>query len=167
MKRLPRIERPKKESMTSLTRSHTKHHLVGIGSLAITLVALILFSLEVGCVEQNQTTDHEIAHNSRASLEASEALMDWLSESVELMVQHKANCADMAYHLAAARATTAKKRAEWRKLGAGEVLARKAIQDPAFGRDLNQLILKGDLVYSYCAYQSSFRDKMRALVANE
>ena len=160
-------ENPKNESMASLIRSRPKRQRLIFHSLAVTFIALILFSLAMGCDEQSQRVDRQVDYNSKASFDASEALLDWLSESVELMVQHKASCAEMARHLATARSATAKKRAEWRTLGAGEVLARRAIQDPTFGRQLNQLILKGDLVYSYCAYQSSFRDKMRVLITNE
>ena len=52
----------------------------------------------------------------------------------------------------------------WRALEAGQALAQRATIDPEFGRTLNQLILKGDLVHSYCAYQSRFRDRLKSLL---
>lgn len=99
---------------------------------------------------------------SLESLEASEALLNWLEERVELMVQLKADCNEMADQMFLKTSKARVQLKAWRELRAGELLALKASRDPAFGRELNQLILKGDLVHSYCAYQSEFRARLKS-----
>ena len=104
-----------------------------------------------------------MSHNRLEAYKASEELFTWLEHRVELLVKYKANCENMALALMQDQKVYAQKLKHWRKLKAGEVLAQRGIKNIEFSRKLNQVILKGDLVHSYCAYQSSFRKLLERL----
>ena len=121
--------------------------------------------LLLGCnnLEPNKVSVNQISYESEESYKASNELLEWLSRRVDMLVKYKANCRNMALALVKDQTDYADKLKTWRKLGAGQVLAQRAIKDLEFARKLNQLILKGDLVHSYCAYQSDFRDLLERL----
>ena len=130
--------------------------------ISLSFILLVVgLSFFCSCTHEN---DVDLSTSvSPKALEASEELLAWLNERVEMMVLSKANCTQMAYQMVTSSADSRSQLSKWRSLHAGETLAQRAIKDPEFGRQLNQLILRGDLVYSYCAYQSSFRDRLKTL----
>ena len=111
--------------------------------------------------------DHLLSHDMSTKhidrYQASEELLAWLEQRVELLVKHKANCQTMALALVQDQKSYAQKLKHWRKLQAGKVLAQRGVKNLEFSRKLNQVILKGDLVHSYCAYQSDFRELLERL----
>jgi hypothetical protein len=40
-------------------------------------------------------------------------------------------------------------------------MIERASSDEAFARELNRIIIREDIVHTYCAYQESFRDQLR------
>lgn len=132
-----------------------------IKSLLITLLPLFISPLIVSCAG-----DGGAPSVSPERKEAGGELLSWLESRVELMVQSKASCEEMASKLAQGHHSSERERKRWRELKAGEWLAQEGLRDPNFGRRLNQLIIKGDLVHSYCAYQSKFRDQLSAAIAS-
>ncbi len=133
-----------------------KSHLL----LRLQIISITLLS-GVAC---ESTTPNAYSLDAQ-SYQASEALLAWLKHRVDLLVKHKADCQDMALALFKDQAAYKQQLNEWRKLKAGSALAQRAIKNSEFSRSLNQLILKGDLVHSYCAYQSDFREQLQRLNA--
>lgn len=126
-----------------------------IGAILIGSAGLILTT-----GDRSLASDHQVSQTK----EASKALHSWLKHRVDLMVKTKASCEQMAIALSNDQIKNKDKIKRWRALEAGQALAQRATIDPEFGRTLNQLILKGDLVHSYCAYQSRFRDRLKSLL---
>ena len=98
---------------------------------------------------------------SSSEIQESEALLTWMKNRVTLMVDHKASCEGMARALLEDHRKHQEQLKGWRSSGTAQVLMARAQRDEAFARELNGLIIKGDLVHSYCAYQESFRDQLR------
>ena len=105
--------------------------------------------------------------NYEEAYRSSNELLNWLDNRVDILVKYKANCRNMAFALVKDQNDYSDKLKVWRKLGAGKILAQRAVKDIVFARRLNQLILKGDLVHSYCAYQSEFRELLERLNSME
>jgi hypothetical protein len=126
-----------------------------IGALIIVCAGVILTT-----GDRSLASEHQVSQTK----EASEALLSWLKHRVDLMVKTKASCEQMAIALSNDQIKNKDKIKRWRALKAGQTLAQRATIDLEFGRALNQLILKGDLVHSYCAYQSRFRDRLKSLL---
>lgn len=120
----------------------------------------ILFAYTASC-SPLKMDDQSI---SQEEVKASQALFEWLESRVELMIKNKANCEDMARELAKDQLKMKLQLRQWRSIGAGDILTRRAANSPEFERELTQLVLKGDLVHSYCAYQSNFRDQLQVFL---
>ena len=101
---------------------------------------------------------------SSEEMKASQDLLVWLESRVDIMVKNKASCENMARELAKDQMAMQPQLKQWRQAGIGAVLTRRAAAQPELERELTQLVLKGDLVHSYCAYQSNFRDQLKRLL---
>ena len=121
---------------------------------------LITFASTVSCLSV-KPSEQSISSDE---MKASQALMLWLESRVDLMVKNKANCEIMARELAKDQMAMQPQLAQWREAGIGTVLTRRAAAQPELERELTQLVLKGDLVHSHCAYQSNFRDQLKQLL---
>lgn len=129
----------------------TYHQLTLLLTLAFAL-SILLSACDINSVSKL---------NHAQAYEESEALLTWLEERVDLLVKHKADCSEMAQALVAHQKKHQEQINHWHKIAAGQMLANRALQDQALDRRLKKLILKGDLVHSYCAYQSNFRDLLK------
>ena len=95
-----------------------------------------------------------------AAREAGLKTLEWMQRRVALMVETKASCDQMASALLTQDGESSAERAAWRAAGAQEWLVARAQVDKDFERTLGDLIAKGDLVYSYCAFFESFRQTL-------
>ena len=111
----------------------------------------------------DRLSSHDMSTKHIDTYQASEELLAWLEQRVELLVKHKANCQNMALALVQDQKNYAQKLKHWRNLEAGKALAQRGVKNIEFSRKLNQVILKGDLAHSYCAYQSDFRELLERL----
>lgn len=125
----------------------------------IYLKSLYLF-IFIGLMTYNCTpiSTHQSNEKNVISLKETQEFMQWLDKRVDLMIRYKASCQQMADALHRDHKMMMSKLKKWREQGLGELLAKRAVSDPSFSQKLTQQILKADLVYSYCAYQVSFRD---------
>ena len=120
----------------------------------------ILCSILIACATP---VNEGFEGNSGQRQEETERYLEYLEEQTEMMVKNKASCKDMGDRLYAQHQTIKPKLKLWKQLKFGDYLAQKSVEDPSFAQKLNQLIIKADLVYSYCAYQSSFREYLNKL----
>ena len=123
--------------------------------LICVFISFIILHSAVSCTQASSAASEE---NFELLSEESQEFMSWLNQRVDLMIRHKASCQQMAQALYDDHLATRAKRQKWKELKLGNTLAKRSIIDPQFGQLLTQQIMKGDLVYSYCAYQSSFRE---------
>ena len=87
--------------------------------------------------------------------------LTWMKSRVDLMVRHKANCAVMAEQLLEDDKRTEEQRRAWREARAQEWLIAKSAGDFEFQKELSELITRGDLVFSFCAFFEDFRDRLK------
>ncbi|MBM4290543.1 MAG: hypothetical protein FJ138_03155 [Deltaproteobacteria bacterium] len=126
-------------------------------SLALSLTLSLALSLALsGCADGRRPAVLDDAEARAAGLSA----RAWMERRVALMVEHKASCEQMAHALLSHDREAAPARAAWRAAGAQEWLVARAQVDKDFERALGDLITKGDLVYSYCAFFESFRQTL-------
>lgn len=78
------------------------------------------------------------------------------------MVEHKASCERMATALLQDQLDHREDIQRWRREGISRLITERASHDDEAARQLNRLIIRGDIVHAYCAYQESFRDQLRA-----
>ena len=124
------------------------------------LTALSLYGSLTGCAVSEEERQRALISDPQAQA-AGEAALAWMRERVELMVEHKGSCAVMAAHLLEDDRESATQRAQWRKAGAQAWLITRGALDPDFQRELNALITKGDLVFSFCAFFEDFRRRLK------
>ena len=124
------------------------------------LISLIPCGALTGCSSTEEELGRALLSDPQAQA-AGEATLAWMRERVELMVEHKGSCAVMAVRLLEDDRQSAERRAQWRKAGAQEWLITRGALDPDFQRELNALITKGDLVFSFCAFFEDFRRRLK------
>ena len=117
--------------------------------------ALLLSLGLLSCSDHSRAT-----HQRPADAVSGKQLYQWMKSQVEIMVEHKANCSDMAQALIQSQRKAKSRLENWKMKGAGEWLKQHAQVNPQFDRELTRLIAKGDLVYYHCAYQETFRDQL-------
>lgn len=98
--------------------------------------------------------------SDEAAREAGLKSLAWMERRVGLMVESKASCPQMADALLTQDRASREDRAAWRRAGAQEWLIARAQVDKDFDSALTELIAKGDLVYSYCAFFEEFRQML-------
>jgi hypothetical protein len=95
--------------------------------------------------------------NDEGAREAGLKSLAWMERRVGLMVESKASCEQMAGSLLTHDRASLEELKRWRAAGAQEWLIARSQTDAEFERALSELITKGDLVYSYCAFFEDFR----------
>lgn len=93
--------------------------------------------------------------------EAGKASFEWMTRRVELMVAHKADCVQMAEQLIEDDKLSASQRAQWRSVKAQEWLIARSASDFEFQKRLSEVITRGDLVFSFCAFFEDFRARLK------
>jgi len=125
---------------------------------AALISAALTLTLCISCSDADQS-GAALLRDAQAAA-AGEASFSWLKARVEMMVEHKADCAVMAEHLREDDRRSASSREQWRAARAQEWLIAKSAVDFEFQKELSEVITRGDLVYSFCAFFEDFRSRL-------
>lgn len=118
------------------------------------LCVTFILSCSVGEADSGVLRDPDAAQAGKASLE-------WMKRRVDLMVKHKADCLKMAEMLLEDDRQSEAQRADWRAVGAQRWLIARSASDFEFQKELSEVITRGDLVFSFCAFFEDFRMRLK------
>ena len=114
----------------------------------------------LGCTIDREGKAAEILFDEAAKEAARESLK-WMTDRVDLMVKHKADCDEMARQIARHQLASQDQVNAWRAAKAQEWIEAQARFQPEYKQRLTTLIAKGDIVYSYCSYYMTFRSTLK------
>lgn len=126
-----------------------------------TFVSLLFFLVAIGTGCMSQDFDEEIILRDPIAAQAGKASFAWMKARVDLMVQNKANCGQMAELLLENDRQTDAQRKAWRTEGAQAWLVAKSASDFEFQKELSEVITRGDLVFSFCSFFEDFRTRLK------
>jgi hypothetical protein len=114
----------------------------------------------IGCGIDREGKAAEILFDETAK-EAARDSLKWMTDRVDLMVKHKADCDEMARQIARHQLASQDQVSAWRAAKAQEWIEAQARFQPEYKQRLTTLIAKGDIVYSYCSYYMTFRATLK------
>lgn len=120
----------------------------------------------LGCSTPSPGSDPQV-QNSSINLKPLNSdewthLITWLDERVNLMIQHKANCNDLAGALVQHYVKSKAQVQQWKKQDLDQRVILYLSSHPEKEQKLKLLLQKGSVVYSFCAFFSSFRDQLQS-----
>jgi len=121
-------------------------------------LTLLCVALSLGCSQGGAEAD---VLRDPSAAQAGKASFEWMKRRVDLMVKHKADCLKMAELLLEDDRAHEAERATWRSAGAQRWLIARSASDFEFQKELSEVITRGDLVFSFCAFFDDFRARLK------
>ena len=85
----------------------------------------------------------------------------WLNKRVDLIIEHKANCYNLAQALVNHEIRSQTQVKSWKEAHFDQRLIQHISTHPNDEKTLKQLLQKGGMVYSFCAFFPSFHEQLK------
>ena len=133
--------------------------------IVLSLTTLSLLIVTHGCIDTRDRGEikRELSTailDDTAARESAKEAFNWLSERTEIMVKHKSDCILMADQLIEHHKDTQSKLQAWRDASAQEWMEARSLVDSSYKSKLTQMIARGDIVYSFCSFFQTFRERL-------